>query len=77
MARDQAVNVVRAVMAWYAGQVTKERRAPMPNPARVEELTAAWEAARADQNRLAEADPEEMARVAAHYAGRYRELREP
>ncbi|WP_326616335.1 hypothetical protein OG863_03575 [Streptomyces decoyicus] len=76
VARDQAAEVVRAVLAWYAGQVLKERRAPMPSPAHIEELTAAWEAARADQSRLAEASPEEMARLATHYAAQYRKLRD-
>ncbi|MGW7641959.1 hypothetical protein [Streptomyces decoyicus] len=76
VARDQAAEAMRAVLAWYAGQVLKERRAPMPNPAHIEELTAAWEAARADQSRLAEASPEETARLASHYAAQYRKLRD-
>lgn len=75
-ADQQADDIVREVVGWYNAQIITERRAPVPDDERVEELKAGREAALADQAQLATAGPEEEARIAAVYAARLRELKE-
>ncbi|WP_258565637.1 hypothetical protein [Streptomyces sp. WELS2] len=55
---------------WYNTQLLEERRVPVPNEDRVEELKAGREAALADGAQLATADPQEAGRIAAVYAAR-------
>ncbi|MFE5711972.1 hypothetical protein ACFQ7J_14285 [Streptomyces sp. NPDC056501] len=71
-----AEDVVREVVNWYNVQLLAERRAPVPDDERIEELKAGREAALADQAQLVTADPEDAARVAEVYATRLKELKE-
>lgn len=73
---QQAAGIVRDVVLWYNTQLAAERRAPVPDEERLEELKQARQAALADQAQLATADPEEAARIAAVYAARLKELNE-
>lgn len=73
---QQADDIVREVVGWYNAAIVAERRAPVPDEERIEQLKAGREAALADQARLPDADPEEEARIAAVYAARLRELNE-
>jgi hypothetical protein len=73
---QQAAGIVRDVVLWYNTQLAAERRAPVPDEERIEELKQARQAALADQAQLATADPEEAARIAAVYAARLKELDE-
>ncbi|MGW2051990.1 hypothetical protein ACWCPF_43780 [Streptomyces sp. NPDC001858] len=74
---QQADDIVREVMGWYNAQIIAERRAPVPDDERIEALQAGREAALADQAQLATAAPEEAVRIAAVYAARLKELKEP
>lgn len=73
---QQADDIVREVVGWYNVAIITERRAPVPDEERIEQLKAGRETALADQTRLPDADPEEEARTAAVYAARLRELKE-
>ncbi|MDQ0847751.1 hypothetical protein [Streptomyces sp. V1I6] len=73
---QQAADLVRDVALWYATQLAAERRAPVPDEDRIEELKQARQAALADQAQLATADPQEAAGIAAVYAARLKELNE-
>ncbi|MEU1409069.1 hypothetical protein ABZ471_43675 [Streptomyces sp. NPDC005728] len=69
-------DVLQEVVNWYNTQIVKERRAPVPDEERIEELKAGRQAVLADQAQLATADPEEAERIAAVYAARLKELNE-
>ncbi|MGW0538154.1 hypothetical protein [Streptomyces sp. NPDC003032] len=71
-----AEEAIQEVVNWYSSQLLAERRAPVPDEERVEELKAGREAALADQAQLATADVEESGRIAAVYAARLKELKE-
>ncbi|WP_432128077.1 hypothetical protein [Streptomyces sp. bgisy082] len=71
-----AVEDIQEVVNWYTAQLVAEHRAAVPDEERVEELKAGRQAALADQQQLATADPEETARIAEVYAARLRELKE-
>ncbi|WP_327328680.1 hypothetical protein OG735_41150 (plasmid) [Streptomyces sp. NBC_01210] len=73
---QQAMDIVRDVVTWYNTQLAAERRAPVPDEERIEELQAARQTALEDQQRLGTADTEETARIAALYAARLKELNE-
>ncbi|WP_406483815.1 hypothetical protein [Streptomyces platensis] len=73
---QQATDIVRDVVSWYNTQLAAERRAPVPDEDRIEELKAARQTAIDDQQRLETADPQETARIAALYAARLKELNE-
>lgn len=74
---DQAAEeAIQEVVNWYNIQLLQERRAPVPDEERIEELKAGREAALADRAQLATADPEETDRIAAVYATRLKELKE-
>ncbi|MEU4898870.1 hypothetical protein AB0B12_42000 [Streptomyces sp. NPDC044780] len=73
---QQAADLVRDVVTWYSTQLVAERRAPVPDEHRVEELTAGRQAALEDQQRLDTADPRETERIAELYAARLKELKE-
>ncbi|GGX29518.1 hypothetical protein [Streptomyces chryseus] len=73
---QDAADVVRDVVTWYSTQIAAERRAPVPDEDRIEELDAGRQAALEDQQRLATADPQESERIAALYAARLKELKE-
>ncbi|GGT54511.1 hypothetical protein GCM10010271_67980 [Streptomyces kurssanovii] len=73
---QQAADIVRDVVLWYSTQLAAERRAPVPDEDRIEELKQARQAVLADQAQLATADPEEAARIAAVYAARLKVLTE-
>lgn len=70
LARD----AVREVIAFYNARILDERRAPVPDEERIEQLKAARQAAIGDQTRLDTAGPGDAARVAADYAARLRGL---
>ncbi|MEV7617075.1 hypothetical protein [Streptomyces sp. NPDC089799] len=61
-------------MAWYTRELLAERRAPHPNPERLEHLLARQQECVQDQARLREADAEETARITALYAARLKDL---
>lgn len=71
-----AEEAIQEVVNWYNTQLLEERRAPVPDEERIEELKTGREAALADRAQLATADPEEADRVAAVYAARLKELKE-
>ncbi|MFJ6252622.1 MULTISPECIES: hypothetical protein [unclassified Streptomyces] len=71
-----AVEDIQEVVNWYTAQLVAEHRAPVPDEERMEELKAGRQAALADQQQLATADPEETARIAEVYAARLKELNE-
>ncbi|MEU2357910.1 hypothetical protein ABZ599_33875 [Streptomyces misionensis] len=71
-----AEEAIQEVVNWYNTQLLEERRAPVPNEERVEELKAGREAALADRAQLATADPDEADRIAVVYAARLKELKE-
>ncbi|MCY0954246.1 hypothetical protein [Streptomyces sp. H27-S2] len=73
---QDAADVVRDVVTWYSTQIAAERRAPVPDDDRIEELNAGRQAALEDQRRLGTADPQETERIAALYAARLKELKE-
>ncbi|CUW33352.1 hypothetical protein [Streptomyces reticuli] len=71
-----AEEAIQEVVNWYNAQLLEERRAPVPDEQRIEELKAGRQAVLADQAQLATADPEEAERIAAVYAARLKELKE-
>ncbi|MGI5485038.1 hypothetical protein [Streptomyces lavendofoliae] len=71
-----AEEAIQEVVNWYNAQLLEERRAPVPDEQRIEELKAGRQAVLADQAQLATADPEEAERIAAAYAARLKELKE-
>ncbi|WP_370270172.1 hypothetical protein [Streptomyces sp. V4I8] len=71
-----AQDAVQEVVNWYNTQIIAERRAPVPDEERIEELKAGRQAALADQAQLATADPEEAEQIAAAYAARLKKLNE-
>ncbi|MGW0704221.1 hypothetical protein ACWD0A_34060 [Streptomyces sp. NPDC002867] len=71
-----AEDAVQEVVNWYNMQLLEERRAPVPDEERIEELKRSREAALADGAQLATADPEEADRIAAVYAARLKQLKE-
>ncbi|MFJ3363532.1 hypothetical protein [Streptomyces anthocyanicus] len=70
-----AQDAVQEVVNWYNAQIIRERRAPVPDEERLEELTAGRQAALADQAQLATADSQEAERIAAVYAARLKDLK--
>lgn len=73
---QDAADVVRDVVTWYSTQIAAERRTPVPDEDRIEELTAGRQSALEDQRRLDAADPQETERIAALYAARLKVLKE-
>lgn len=71
-----ADDAVQEVVNWYNNKIVAERRAPLPDEERIEKLKAGRQAALADQEQLATADPQESAQIAAVYAARLKELNE-
>lgn len=71
-----AEEAIQEVVNWYNVQLLEERRAPVPDEQRIEELKSGRQAVLADQAQMATADPEEAERIAALYAARLKELKE-
>ncbi|MEU3602275.1 hypothetical protein ABZ714_26685 [Streptomyces sp. NPDC006798] len=71
-----ALATVDLVLAWYTRRILEERRASTADPRRLAELLARRTAGVRDRNRLAEADPAEVARLGRLYAERLKELEE-
>jgi hypothetical protein len=69
---EMAHEIVGNVIAWYSRQLLLARRSG--DEQRLEELKARRQECVEDQNRLREAGPEEIARIAAVYAARLKEL---
>ncbi|MGW9369660.1 hypothetical protein ACWGVR_06535 [Streptomyces xanthophaeus] len=67
---QQARDAVREVIAFYNARIVDERRAPVRDDERIEDLKAARQAAIDDQARLDTAEPGHAARIAADYAAR-------
>lgn len=76
-AYQTAEDAVREVAGWYSAQIIAERRQPVPDDERVQELRDRREAALADAARLTTVGPDEASRLAALYAARLKELTEP
>lgn len=70
-----ALECVRLVIAWYNKAIYDEEHAASPDPDRLEKLIAERRACVADRKSLAEAGPDEIARVARAYGARFRGLR--
>ncbi|MGA4803517.1 hypothetical protein [Streptomyces lavendulocolor] len=70
-------DLVEEVMAWYSRALLAERRAPHPDPERLEHLLARRKECVDDRARLEEASTEETARITASYAARLKELEGP
>lgn len=73
---QDALLAVGQVISWYTEQILAERRRAAPDEARMERLKAERAACVADRNALREADDQEVARIAAVYAARIKELDE-
>jgi hypothetical protein len=71
-----AEEAIQEVVNWYNIQLLEERRAPVPDEERIEELKAGRGGALADGAQLATADPEDAGRIAAVYAARLKDLKE-
>ncbi|MET9819769.1 hypothetical protein [Streptomyces sp. NPDC006355] len=69
-----AQDAVQEVVNWYNTQIITERRAPVPDEERIENLKAGRQAALDDQAQLATADTDEAEQIATAYAARLREL---
>ncbi|MEV5982809.1 hypothetical protein [Streptomyces sp. NPDC052114] len=69
-----AAEAVDQVLAWYSRQILIERRSSAPDPRRLEQLMAQRQVCGEDRDRLDEAGPQEVARLAAHYTARLQEL---
>lgn len=65
---------IRLVIAWYAQEMRTEEAAEVPDPVRLERLETEWRACIADQESLETAGPEQVERLAATYADRYRRI---
>lgn len=74
---EAAMEKVRAVLAWYSEQITAEQRAAEPDTARRDQLIEDRRACIDDQRALREADPDEVARIAAHYEALFQQLTQP
>lgn len=72
-----AMDAVKEVASWYNAQILAERRSPVTDEERIEELKAARAAALADGAQLATVDSHQAGRIAAVYAARLRELTQP
>ncbi|MCZ4101076.1 hypothetical protein [Streptomyces sp. H39-C1] len=72
---QRAWDAIQQVVSWYTAQLMTERRTPVPDAERVEELMAARRAALADQQRLPDAEPREVARLAGYYAQLHDDLK--
>ncbi|MGX1025484.1 hypothetical protein RKD37_000077 [Streptomyces ambofaciens] len=70
-----AQDAVQEVVNWYNAQIITERRAPVPDEEKLEELKAGRQAALADQAQLATADSQEAERITAVYAARLKDLK--
>lgn len=68
--------LIRQVSTRYAEQIVNERRAAAPDPERLKALQEELAACAADQEALQDADEEEVAKIAARYAARARELQD-
>ncbi|MEU2856006.1 hypothetical protein [Streptomyces syringium] len=73
---EVALERVGRVLAWCAQQILAERRAAVPDPERLEQLKARQRECAADQNRLGDAEPDEIARIAAAYEATFKQLTE-
>ncbi|MEU9377710.1 hypothetical protein AB0D94_28605 [Streptomyces sp. NPDC048255] len=71
---QDASDAVAQVIAWYSHQLLAERRSPTPDPERLSRLIADQRECVRDRARIEDADPAEVARVAALYAARLKEL---
>ncbi|MER0443175.1 hypothetical protein ABR738_01045 [Streptomyces sp. Edi4] len=68
-------HLAQDVINLYTEQLMKERRAPVPDPERMERLKAELAACAADQQALEDAGPAEVDEIAARYAARAQELK--
>jgi hypothetical protein len=74
---EAAQLAVGQVIDWYTQAIFAERRRATPDEARMERLKAERAACVADRNAILGADAQEVARIAAVYAARAKELEEP
>ncbi|WP_414170891.1 hypothetical protein ACMATS_37825 (plasmid) [Streptoverticillium reticulum] len=69
-----AMKMVTRVIAWYAQQILAEQRLPSPDLERLQQLQESRRGCVADLDRLADADVEEIGRIAADYEARLKKL---
>lgn len=67
-----ALECVRLVIAWYNRAIYDEEHSPSPDAGRLDALIAERRKCVADRKSLAEAGPDEIARVARDYGTRFR-----
>ncbi|MFF3409066.1 hypothetical protein ACFYW8_23245 [Streptomyces sp. NPDC002742] len=66
---------VRRVMSWYSEQISTEMRSAVPDQQRLRQLAAERLACQDELRALDDAEPEELARIAAEYEERFTQLR--
>ncbi|UQA91470.1 hypothetical protein [Streptomyces halobius] len=71
---ETTVERVGQAIAWYSERILAERRSAAPDPDRLDQLISRHRACLEDQERLEEAGPEELARIAAAYDALLTEL---
>jgi hypothetical protein len=71
------LDLVRRVTALCTRQLATERLAPVPDETRIDQLKGELEACAADRKALQSADAGEVARIAALYTARFKELSGP
>ncbi len=72
--RQNTLDMVREVLAWYSEQFLVEIRRPTADTARIEELKAASRAVHSDLARVRTVTPQEAERIATAYAALLRDL---
>jgi hypothetical protein len=73
---QDALLAVGQVISWYTEQILAERRRTVPDEALTQRLKAERSACVADRDALREVNDREVARIAAVYAARIKELEE-
>ncbi|MEV4874294.1 hypothetical protein [Streptomyces syringium] len=73
---EVGLEAVGRVLAWCAQQILAERRSAVPDPERLEQMKVRLRECAADQNRLEDAEPDEIARIAAAYEAAFKKLSE-
>jgi hypothetical protein len=72
--KEAAREMVRVVAAWCTEKILREHRSAAPDRERLERLKRQQQECAADQRALTDAGPQEVARITAAYAARFREL---
>lgn len=75
VSHEAAADIVGEVLAWYRQEILAARRAPAPDPVRLEQLLAEHDACVRDRDRLPDATAKETGRIGARYAARLEQLK--